>query len=192
VREKRDRWFGDGGDLAGVRVADLVFLDEFGAATNMTRSRARGPRGARVVCRTPHGHWKTLSTVAAMTVDGMLTGATFDAAVDGGAFLAFVEQCLAPALRPGQVVVMDNLAAHKSPRVEELVATAGARVVFLPPYSPDLNPIEMAIAKVKAALRKLGARTVDALFDAIGVALATITAADAAGFVRHCGYATSG
>jgi hypothetical protein len=158
----------------------------------MTRTRARGPRGARVVCRTPHGHWKTLGTVAAMTAGGMLTGAAFDAAVDGGAFLAFVEQCLAPALRPGQVVVLDNLAAHKSPRVAELVEAAGARVLFLPPYSPDLNPIEMAIAKVKAALRRLGARSVDALFDAIGAALATVTADDAANFVRHCGYAMTG
>ena len=175
-----------------MRVADVVFVDEFGAATNMTRTRARGPRGARVVCRTPHGHWKTLSTVAAMTAGGMLTGATFDAAVDTGAFLAFAEQCLAPALRPGQVVVMDNLAAHKSPRVAELVEAAGARVVYLPPYSPDLNPIEMAISKVKAALRKLAARTVDGLFDAIGAALMTVTATDAANFVRHCGYATSG
>jgi transposase len=175
-----------------VRVADLVFLDEFGAATNMTRRRARGPRGARVVCKTPHGHWKTLSTVAAMTAGGMLTGAAFDAAVDTGAFLAFVEQCLVPDLRPGHVVVLDNLAAHKSPRVIELVEAAGARVAFLPPYSPDLNPIEMAIAKVKAALRKLGARTVDDLFDAIGDALMTVTADDAANFVRHCGYATDG
>jgi transposase len=189
VRERRDRWFDD---LGGARVTDLVFVDEFGAATNMTRSRARGPRGERVVCATPHGHWKVLSTVAAMTAGGMLTGATFDDSVDTGAFLAFVEQCLAPNLRPGHVVVMDNLAAHKSPRVAELVGAAGARVVYLPPYSPDLNPIEMAIAKVKAALRTLAARTVDSLFDAIGVALTTVTAADAANFVRHCGYATSG
>lgn len=158
----------------------------------MTRSRARGPRGDRVVAKVPHGHWKVLSTVAAMTVGGMLTGATFDAALDTGSFVAFVEQCLVPNLRPGQVVVLDNLSAHKSPRVAELVEAAGARVVFLPPYSPDFNPIEMAFSKVKAMLRKLGAREVDALFDAVGVALRTVTAADAAAYVRHCGYATGG
>jgi hypothetical protein len=189
VRERRDRWFDE---LAAVPVADLVFVDEFGAATNMTRTRARGPRGDRVVCKTPHGHWKTLSTVAAMTAGGMLTGAVFDAAVDAGAFCAFVEQCLVPALRPGQVVVLDNLSAHESPRAAGLIGAAGARVLFLPPYSPDFNPIEMAIAKVKAALRKLGARTVDALLAAIGDALMAVTAADAAAFVRHCGYARDG
>jgi transposase len=173
-----------------VRVADLVFVDEFGAATNMTRARARGPRGARVVCPAPHGHWSLLSTVAAMTAGGMLTAATFDAAVDTGAFVAFVGQCLVPNLRPGQVVVMDNLAAHKSPRVAELIAAAGARVLYLPPYSPDYNPIEMAISKTKAALRRLAVRTVDGLFDAIGTALLTVTPADAANYVRHAGYAT--
>ena len=104
---------------------------------------------------------------------------------------AIVEQCLAPRLRPGQVVVMDNLAAHKSPRVAELVGAAGARVVYLPPYSPDLNPIEQAISKTKAALRRLAARTVDDLFEAIGTALRTVTADDAANYVRHCGYATT-
>ena len=175
-----------------MRVADLVFLDEFGAATNMARTHARGPRGERVVAKVPHGHWKVLSTVAAMTAgEGMLTATTFDAAVDAGAFCAFVEQCLAPRLRPGQVVVMDNLAAHKSPRVAELVGAAGARVVYLPPYSPDLNPIEQAISKTKAALRRLAARTVDDLFEAIGTALRTVTADDAANYVRHCGYATT-
>lgn len=187
VKERRDRWFAD---LGGVRVADLVFLDEFGAATNMARTRARGPRGARVVAKVPHGHWALLSTVAAMTVDGVLTAATFDAAVDTGAFLAFLEQCLVPVLRPGQVVVMDNLAAHKSPRVADLIGAAGARALYLPPYSPDLNPIEMAISKAKAALRRLAVRTVDALFDAIGTALRTVTPSDATNYVRHCGYAT--
>ena len=189
MKERRDRWLAD---LAGVPVADLVFLDEFGATTHMTRTRGRGPRGQRVVCKVPHGHWQVLSTVAAMTVGGgIVAAATFDAAVDTGAFCAFVEQCLAPHLRPGQVVVMDNLSAHKSPRVAETVGACGARVAYLPPYSPDYNPIEQAISKVKAALRRLAVRTVDALFDAIGTALRTVTADDAAGYVRHCGYATT-
>jgi transposase len=188
VKGRRGRWFAD---LADVRVADLVFVDEFGATTNMTRTRARGPRGHRVVCKVPHGHWSVLSTVAAMTVGGgIVTAATFDAAVGTDAFLAFVEQCLVPTLRPGQVVVMDNLSAHKSPRVAERVEACGARAAYLPPYSPDYNPIEQAISKVKAALRRLAVRTVDALFDAIGTALRTVTPDDAANYARHSGYAT--
>jgi transposase len=157
----------------------------------MTRSRARGPRGQRIVSKTPHGHWKTLSTVAAMTTCGMLTGCTFDAAVDTEMFLAFVEQMLVPKLHPGQVVVLDNLPAHKSPRIDQLIEAAGARVLRLPPYSPDFNPIEMAISKIKTLLRKLARRTVGDVMEAIGQALASITADDAMHFIRHCGYAAT-
>jgi transposase len=174
-----------------VKLNQLVFLDEFGAATNMTRTRARGPRGQRVVGKTPHGHWKILSTVAAMTVHGMLTGCTFDAAVDTEMFTAFVEQFLVPQLRPGQVVVLDNLPAHRSPRVDRLIESAGARVLRLPPYSPDFNPIEMAIAKIKALLRKLARRTVDEVIDAIGAAMSSIGDEEARNFFRHCGYAAT-
>jgi transposase len=188
VRAARDAWF-DG--VAGVAVADLVFLDEFGAATNMARTHARGPRGQRVVCPAPHGHYKSLSTVAAMTVDGMLTAVTFDGAVNAEAFVGFVDRFLAPALRPGQVLILDNLSAHKSPEVARLVEAAGARVLWLPPYSPDFNPIEQAISKTKGALRRAAARTVSALIDAIGVALRSVTAADAANFIRHSGYAAT-
>jgi transposase len=186
VREQRDAWFER---FAAVRVRDLVFLDEFGAATNMARTRARGPRGERVVCRVPHGHWKTVSTVAAMTAaDGVLTAVAYDGAVDTESFVGFVEQFLAPLLRPGQVLVLDNLPAHRSPRVDELVASAGATVIRLPPYSPDFDPIEMAISKVKAMLRKIAARTVEALIDAIGESLASVSAQDAVNYIRHCGY----
>jgi transposase len=188
VRAARDAWWGH---FAGVRLDQLVFLDEFGAATNMTRTRARGPRGERVVCKAPHGHWKVLSTVAAMTVGGALTACTFDAAVDTEMFVAFVERFLAPKLGPGQVVVLDNLSAHKSPRVARLVEARGARVLRLPPYSPDLNPIEMAISKVKSLLRKLGSWSVDELMKAIGRGVSSITAEDAAGFIRHCGYSAT-
>ena len=156
----------------------------------MTRLRGRGPRGKRIVAKTPHGHWKVLSTIAAMTTCGILTGCTFDAAIDGEMFLAFVEQMLVPQLRPGQVVVLDNLPAHKSPRIDHAIEAAGARVLRLPPYSPDFNPIEMAISKIKTLLRKLARRTVSAVIEAIGQALASITAADALHFIRHCGYAT--
>ena len=171
-----------------MKLNQLVFLDEFGAATNMTRTRARGPRGQRIVCKTPHGHWKTLSTIAAMTTRGILTGCTFDAAVDTEMFLAFVEQFLLPQLKRGQVVILDNLPAHKSPKVDRLIASVGARVLRLPPYSPDFNPIEMAISKMKGMLRTLARRTVDDMMDAIGMAFASVSKKDATNFIRHCGY----
>jgi transposase len=171
-----------------VKVNQLVFLDEFGATTNMTRTRARGPRGKRIVGKTPHGHWKILSTIAAMTADGTLTGCTFDGATDTEMFLAFVEHFLLPQLKSGQVVVMDNLPAHKSPKVDRLIASVGARVLHLPAYSPDYNPIEMAIAKIKALLRKLARRGFDDLVEAIGQAMTSISSEDASNFIRHCGY----
>jgi transposase len=185
VRAARERW---PELLADVRLDQLVFLDEFGATTNMTRTRGRGPVGQRVVCKTPHGHWKVLSTIAAMTVRGMLCGGTFDGATDTDTFVAFVREGLVPALAPGQVVVMDNLPAHRSTKVDELAEAAGCYVLRLPPYSPDLNPIEMAISKVKALLRTAERRTIDALQAAIGEALACVTPADATAYVRHCGY----
>jgi len=144
--------------LAKVKLKDLVFLDEFGASSNMTRLFARGPVGQRVVCRTPHGHWKLLSTIAAMDRRGILAAGTFDTAVDEDIFVGFVKQCLVKNLRPGQWVILDNLPAHKSPRVDALIEAAGARVMRLPPYSPDFNPIERAISKIKTLLRKRGAR----------------------------------
>lgn len=171
-----------------MKLNKLVFLDEFGATTNMTRLYARGPRGQRVVCKTPHGHWKILSSIAALTVDGILGCGTFDGATDTETFLAFVRDGLVPQLKSGQVVVLDNLPAHKSPKVDELIESVGARVMRLPPYSPDFNPIEMAISKIKSLLRKLARRTVDGLVEAIAQAIASITAADAIGFINHCGY----
>ncbi len=190
MKEKRDGWFEQ---FASVKVNELVFLDEFGAATNMARTHARGPRGQRVVCKTPHGHWKTLSTVAAMTTAGMLTAVVYDGGVTTEAFVGFVEQFLVPKLQPGQVLVLDNLPAHKSAQVDQLVEAAGARVLRLPPYSPDFNPIEMAISKVKSLLRKEAAREVPRLIDAIGRSLLAVTQSDALNFIRHCGYgATSG
>jgi transposase len=190
VKEQRDGWFEQ---FAQVKVQELVFLDEFGSATNMARTHARGPRGQRVVCKTPHGHWKTLSTVAAMTTAGMLTAVVYDGAVNTDSFVGFVEQFLVPKLQPGQVLVLDNLPAHKSSQVDQLVEAAGARVLRLPPYSPDFNPIEMAISKVKSLLRKEAAREIPQLIDAIGSSLLAVTSSDASNFIRHCGYgATSG
>ena len=174
--------------MGGVAAGDLVFLDEFGAATNMARARGRCPRGERLVAAVPHGHWKVLTGVVALTAGGVFAGATIDGPVDAAVFRAFVTDALVPALRPGQVVVMDNLAPHKAPGVREAVEAAGCRVLYLPPYSPDYNPSENLIAKAKAHLRKLARRTVDALGHAVREALSLVTAADCAGFFRHCGY----
>lgn len=178
------------GQFRAVKLKQLVFIDEFGATTNMTRTRARGPRGQRIVCKTPHGHWKMLSTIAAMSVAGMITGLTFDGATDTDTFVAFVERCLVPVLKAGHVVVLDNLSAHKSPRVDALVEACGAKVLRLPPYSPDFNPIEMAISKMKALLRKLARRDVPGLLEGVSAAMNCITPADARAYMRHSGYST--
>jgi transposase len=186
VKLARDRWFEQ---FADVRVDQLVFLDEFGATTTMQRTHGRAPPGERVVAQVPHGHWKVLSTIAAMTVRGMVAAATFDGATDGDTFVTFVREGLVPALTPGQVVVLDNLSPHKAPEVQRLVESAGATLLPLPPYSPDLNPIEQAISKVKTLLRKLARRDVDELFDAIAEALGSIRPEDALGYIAHSGYA---
>jgi transposase len=171
-----------------VKARNLVFLDEFGAATNMARTHGRGPRGQRVVDKIPHGHWKTLTTVAAMSVKGIFTAVSYDGAMNGECFIGFIEQFLVPMLRPGQVVILDNLPAHKSAEVDRLIDAARARVVRLPPYSPDFNPIEMAISKTKSLLRKEAARTIDTLIDAVGRGLGSITKQDSAHYIEHCGY----
>jgi len=172
-----------------VRVDQLVFLDEFGATTTMQRTHGRAPPGERVVASVPHGHWKVLSTIAAMTVRGMVAAGTFDGATDADTFVAFVREGLVPTLEPGQVVVLDNLSAHHVPDVQRLVESAGARLLPLPPYSPDLNPIEQAISKIKTVLRKLARRSVDGLLDGIDEALGSIRPEDALGYIAHSGYA---
>lgn len=154
----------------------------------MARTHARGPCGQRVVCKTPHGHWKTISTVAAMTTTGMLTAVAYDGAVNTEAFVGFIEQFLVPQLKPGQVLILDNLPAHKSAEVDRLVESAQARVMRLPPYSPDFNPIEMAFSKVKNELRRRRLRTVDELWDAFGESLDWIDADEATNYFRHAGY----
>jgi len=166
-----------------------VVVDEFGATTNMQRTHGRAPRGERVVARVPHGHWKVISTIAAMSVRGIITSASFDGATDTELFVTFVRDALVPVLRPGQVLVMDNLPAHKSPQVRRLIEeVARARLLLLPPYSPDYSPIEMAISKVKSILRTQARRDVGGLYDGIGEALAEVTPADARNYIAHCGY----
>lgn len=154
----------------------------------MQRRYGRGPRGERVLSKVPHGHWKTISTIAAMGGQGMVASASFDGATDALTFAAFIRDAVVPVLRPGQVVVMDNLACHKHPDVARAIHACGARLVYLPPYSPDLNPIELAISKVKTILRTLARRSVDALFTAIASALAAVTENDATNYMLHRGY----
>jgi transposase len=154
----------------------------------MTRLRGRAPRGQRLVAGIPHGHWKTSTLIAALGVAGVRCSAVIDGAVNAAVFEAFVEQVLAPELRPGDLVVLDNLSSHKSARTRELIEAAGAELVFLPPYSPDLNPIEMVFAKIKQALRSLACRTQRALWDSIQPVLDAVTPTDAANCFRHCGY----
>lgn len=175
--------------FADVRVNQLLFLDEFGATTTMQRTHGRAAPGRRVVTKVPHGHWKMISTIAVMNLHGIVASGSFDGATDTELFLAFVQEALVPILKPGQLLVMDNLPAHKSLRIDRLVEATGASVLRLPPYSPDFNPIEMAISKTKTVLRKLALRSVDGLFTGIGDALASICPNDALNYIAHCGYA---
>lgn len=188
MRAARDAW---ADRFADVRVDQLVFVDEFGANTSMQRTHGRAAPGERVVSKVPGGHYKSISTIAAMSADGIVGSATFDGATNAELFVTFVRERLVPSLRPGQVVVFDNLRAHGSTRVDALIEAAGARVVRLPPYSPDLNPIEMAFSKVKTFLRKLARRTVKTLIAGIVAALRTIRMSDALGYFGKCGYATT-
>ncbi len=155
----------------------------------MTRLYGRALRGQRVVEAVPQGHWKTTTLIAALDYQGVRCSMTLDGAVNRLAFEAFVSQVLVPKLRPGDLVVLDNLSSHKGARTPQLIRAAEANVVYLPPYSPDLNPIELAFSKIKQALRSLAHRTVDALWSTMQSVLDRVTTADAQGFFRHCGYA---
>jgi len=168
----------------------VSFLDESGALTNLVRTYGRSDCGRRCVGYTPQGHWKVMTAVAAVRLDGLTAPFTIDCPMDGEVFGVYVDRVLVPTLRPGDVVVMDNLTAHKRPQVKELIEAAGASVLYLPPYSPDYNPIEMIWSKVKRLLRSIAARTVDSLHDAFGVAFTAVTTADIRGCFRHCGYTT--
>jgi transposase len=177
-------------ELAGVDPRRLVFVDESGIDTRLTRSRARAPRGRRAVGKVPHGRWERLTVIGALALEGVVAAMSIAAATSTAVFLAFAEQVLVPALRdrPDAVVVMDNLAAHKAEAVRGALDRAGLGHRHLPPYSPDLNPIEPAWSKLKTGLRARGARSRAALEQALGPALATITARDASGWFRLAGY----
>lgn len=165
-----------------------MFLDESGVTTEMTRRYGRAPQGERVREGTPAGHWHTLTLLGAITVDGLLATMTVESPTDSDVFLAYLDQVLCPRLRPGQVVVMDNLSAHKQAAVRQRIEQAGAALLYLPPYSPDFNPIEQCWAKVKECLRTAKSRALDLLEKALTAAIAAITSENAIGWFRHCGY----
>lgn len=166
----------------------VVFLDETWAKTNMTRRYGRSERGTRLVEKTPCGRWKTTTFLGALRVTGFVAPLTVDGAINGEIFLAWVQQHLAPTLRPGDVVVMDNLSSHKVAGVREAIEAVGAEVRYLPPYSPDLNPIELAFAKFKKLLRDGATRAAEALWTLCGQALDTYSEEECRGYFRHCGY----
>jgi transposase len=179
-------------EFAAVDPTKLVFVDESGASTAMDRTHGRAPSGVRVDGPVPHGHWKVVTLTAAVRLDGVPPPAclAFDGATDTASFETYVEGCLVPALRPGDIVVMDNLACHKTAEVARLIESAGATVRYLPAYSPDLNPIERLFSKLKAALRSAKARTVDDLIEAMGEALRAVRGGDIRGWFAHSGYPT--
>jgi transposase len=174
--------------VAKVNPKKLVFVDESGANTAMTRLCGRAPSGKRVVGAVPHGHWKVLTMLGALRLDGPVAEATVEAPTDTDVFRTFVRESLAPALQPGDVVVWDNLAPHKAAGVKEIVESKHATVLPLPPYSPDFSPIEPGWSKVKQDLRTAEARTADALGEAAGSAFARITPSDTRGWFAKCGY----
>ena len=167
----------------------LVFVDESGFHTSMTRLRARAPKGERAYGKVPRNRGKNTTLIAAMTLEGSMgESMTIEGATDALAFEAYVEHFLAPTLKEGQVVVLDGLGAHRTQRVTELIEARGSQLMFLPSYSPDLNPIEEAFSKIKGIVRKVGARMREALMEAIELALAAVTPEDVAGWFAHAGY----
>lgn len=165
-----------------------MFIDETAVNTKMTRLYGRAPRGARVKATAPFGHWKTMTFVAALRLDGITAPWLLDGAMDGDAFCTYVECVLVPTLRPGDIVILDNLPAHKITAVRDALARAGAQVFYLPPYSPDMNPIELAFAKLKTLLRQHPARTIDALSQRLGALLDAFTPTECTNLFRHAGY----
>lgn len=166
-----------------------MFIDETWVKTNMTRLRGWAPIGERLVDKVPHGHWKTATFLAALRNDRIEAPCLFDGPINGERFLAYVEQSLVPTLRPGDVVILDNLGSHKGKAVRNAIRATGAHLLFLPKYSPDLNPIEQVFAKLKTLIRKIGARTYDALCDAAAEVLAKFTTQECAAYLQNSGYA---
>jgi transposase len=184
-QQKREVWREQVAELDPAR---FVFVDESGVTRSMTRRYGRAPKGERVYGSVPLGHWEVTTLIGALALDGVRASFTVDAAADTDIFHVFVEQALTPTLRPGDVVIWDNLPAHKAPELKTILASAQATLLPLPPYSPDFNPIEQCWSKIKEFLRAAEARTAEALHQAIAAAFATVTASDARGWFQHCGY----
>jgi transposase len=172
-------------------VRHYVFLDECGVTTDLLRRYGRSPSGTRVRDHAPFGHWETHTVVAGLRLEGLSAPAVFNGPIDNASFLAYIEQVLIPSLRPGDVVVLDNLAVHKQPEVRQAIEAAGALLRFLPPYSPDLNPIELAFAKLKAFLRAARPRSFDQVCALLAIALDLFTPTECRNFIGHCGYRVS-
>ena len=187
MKAQRQQWMARLADACDGDFSRVLFLDETGALTNLTRTHGRCEQGERCIGHAPAGHWQTMTAVAAIRLEGLTAAATTPHAIDGELFLGYVEHALLPALRPGDVVVMDNLPAHKGARVAAAIEGAGCRLACLPPYSPDFSPIEPMWSKVKQHLRSAKPRTDAALIEAMGEALRSVTAADAQGYFEHCG-----
>jgi transposase len=173
---------------SGLDPERLVFIDETWAKTNMTRPRGRCLSGTRLVAAAPYGHWKTTTFLAGLRTSGLTAPLVIDGAVNGEIFLAYVRQQLVPALRPGDLVIMDNLSSHKRVGVRESIEAAGAALLYLPPYSPDFNPIEQAFSKFKWLLKSAAQRTVEALWKTCGDLINNFTETECRNYIRHCGY----
>jgi len=185
VKQKREDWEQC---LVGLDLNKLVFFDESGVNTLMARLRGRCPRGKRLIDSSPAGRYQTLTLMSALRLDGVVAPLLLDGPVNAETFAGYVEDCLVPALQAGDILIMDNLPAHKSVRITQAVEDAGCKLVYLPPYSPDYSPIENMWSKVKTSLRKTAARTFDALVDGVKLALHTISLDDCEGYFEHCGY----
>ena len=188
MAEARERWKAG---QAGLDPSKLVFVDETGTNTKMVRAYGRCPKGQRLIGRQPFGHWKTTTFTAGLRRNGITAPFVLDGAMNREAFLVYIDKILGPTLRPGDIVVMDNLPAHKGEEVRKAIEATGAVRLLLPPYSPDLNPIELAFSKLKALLRKAAERTVGGLWDRIGQVLEAFTPQECANYFRHDGYASA-
>ena len=185
MKRKREEWEHS---LPGLDLEKLVFLDESGINTIMARRCGRSPQGERLVDSAPAGQWQSHTLLAAVRLDGVLAPMVLDGPVNGDSFAGYIEQSLVPELEPQDIVIMDNLPAHKSRRVTQAIEQAGCSLVYLPPYSPDFNPIENMWSKVKASLRRSAARTFDRVVDAVAEALRAVSPDDCQGYFDHCGY----
>jgi transposase len=178
-------------EVSEIDPARLVFIDETWAKTNMAPIRGWAPRGQRLRAHVPHGHWKTLTFIAALRCDRIDAPCVFDGPINGRSFTAYVEQILVPTLKPGDIVILDNLGSHKGEAIRHTIRAAGARLFFLPPYSPDLNPIEQVFAKLKHLMRTAAERTVEATWKRIGTLIERFKPEECASYLRNAGYAST-